>query len=102
MKRYLVPERTSSHNDRAQTVRVVVLPETKVPWYIATFPPSIAFCVIGLAAILRADRKDIPTFVSALMRSRPRDSQHDQASLPAGEEKSGHAGDSANGRGGGR
>jgi len=68
-----------------------------VPWYIATLPPSIAFCVIGLVAILRAERKDIPTIVSALMRTRPQDGQRDQASLPTDERKPGHAGHSASG-----
>ena len=70
-------------------------------WYIVTVPPSVAFGLIGLAAILRAERKDIPTIVSALMRARRGDSQHDQASLPPGEGKPGQADELANRRDGG-
>lgn len=92
----------NGHNGRAQTAVVPVLRRRTVPWYIATLPPSVAFCVIGLVAILRAERKDIPTIVSALMRARREGSQHDQASLPPGGGKPGHAGESANEGAGGR
>jgi hypothetical protein len=74
--------------------------ETQVPWY-TVLPPSIAFVAIGLVAILRAERSDIPTIVSALMRARVEKNQQDRASLPS-ESKPDPAGESANGDDGGQ
>jgi hypothetical protein len=42
-------------------------------WYSLTLFPSIAFGLVGLVAVLRAKREDIPQIVCALMRVREHD-----------------------------
>jgi hypothetical protein len=39
-------------------------------WYSLTLFPSIAFGLVGLVAVLRAKREDIPQIVCALMHHR--------------------------------
>jgi len=40
---------------------------------ILAVPPSAAFCVVGVVAVRRAYRKDIPDVLRALVRASPRD-----------------------------
>ena len=38
---------------------------------IITVPPSLAFMVVGVVAVVRANRKDVPAVVRALVRAGP-------------------------------
>ena len=40
---------------------------------VLSVPPSLAFCVVGVVAVRRANRKDIPAVVRALVRASPAD-----------------------------